>query len=81
MPLRPQRRGDIIEARLQVTMWLTNGTYFLTFSLADPYAETDVQYDMRYDALQFEVSMKEGIFTTSVVDLEGRLVIQNLAVD
>ena len=50
-------------------MWLTNGIYFLTVAIADPYADTNVQYDMIYDAFQFEVRMKEDIFTTSIVNL------------
>jgi lipopolysaccharide transport system ATP-binding protein len=79
-PIRPQKKGRILEAKLGVTMWLTNGTYFLTVGLADPYAETDVQFDLRYDALQFDVGMKDGIFTTSVVDLDPRLEIEELAV-
>ncbi len=64
-----QIRGDLVEARVKVTMWLTNGIYFLTFGVSDPYSETDVQYDLRYDALQFEVSRKSGIFATSLVDM------------
>jgi len=74
----PPRLGDIIEVTLQVTMSLTNGIYFLTFAIADPKAETNVQYDMRYDALQFEVQMRDGIFTTSLVDLYPRIALKTL---
>jgi hypothetical protein len=79
VPMPPQQRGDMLEVRLHVTMWLTNGTYFLTVGVADPNAETDVQYDLHYDALQFEVSIKEGMFTTSVVDLNGRFEVRSLS--
>jgi ABC-type polysaccharide/polyol phosphate transport system ATPase subunit len=74
----PMRRGDLVEFVLEVTMWLTNGIYFLTFGIADPYAENDVQYDLRQDVLQFEVGRKEGIFTTSIVDLEEKFSFRSL---
>lgn len=61
--------GTIIESCCPVTMWLTNGIYFLTVAIADPYVDINVQYDMIYDALQFEVRMQEEIFTTSIVNL------------
>jgi lipopolysaccharide transport system ATP-binding protein len=77
--IRPQKKGSILEARMHATMWLTNGVYFLTVSIADPVADTDVQYDMRYDALQFEVAMKDGIFTTSVVDLDATVEVEEFA--
>ncbi len=69
LPTLAAKRGALVESRCEVTMWLTNGIYFLTVAIADPYAETDVQYDLCYDALQFEVQMKDEIFTTSIVDL------------
>ena len=75
----PQTRGTIIESKLRVKMWLTNGIYFLTTGIADPYAESDVQYDLRHDSFQFEVAIKQGIFTTSIVDLEGELEVRNLS--
>ena len=74
-----QRKGDIIEACMHVTMRLTNGLYFMTFSIGDPDAETDAHYDCRYDGLQFEVRMRDGIFTTSVVDLEPQIKVVTLA--
>jgi len=72
IPIRGYRRGDLVEAAITVTMWLTNGIYFLSFSAADPYAEQDEQYDLRFDALQFEVQMNEKIFTTSIVNLDAQ---------
>jgi ABC-type polysaccharide/polyol phosphate transport system ATPase subunit len=75
----PRKKGDIVEARVVLTMWLTNGIYFLTVGTADPNAESDVQYDLRSDGFQFEVGMKEGIFTTSIVDLcVEKMVIERL---
>lgn len=74
----PRSRGDLVEAKLCVTMWLTNGIYFATFSVADPNAVGDEQYDLRYDGFQFEVANTEGIFTTSVVNLGGKISIEEL---
>jgi ABC-type polysaccharide/polyol phosphate transport system ATPase subunit len=61
--------GSIIETQVYVDMWLTNGEYFLTVAIANPEAEDNVQYDLRFDALQFEIGMRSGIFTASVVNL------------
>ncbi len=74
-----RKKGDLVEARIGLTMWLTNGVYFLTVGTADPNAESDVQYDLHSDGLQFEVGMKDGIFTTSIVDLDvEKMVIEEL---
>jgi len=73
-----RKKSDLVEARLDVSMWLTNGTFFLTVSVADPFAEEDVQYDLLYDGFQFDVQMKEGIFTTSVINLDAKLAITQL---
>src|SRR5258706_3012496 len=66
-------RGEIVEFRLKVTMWLTNGIYFLSYSLGNPDAEVDTKYDMYFDGLQFEISYKETIYATSIVNLDEQL--------
>jgi ABC-type polysaccharide/polyol phosphate transport system ATPase subunit len=63
-------KGGIVETRALVTMWLTNGEYFLSVSIGDPTAESNIQFDMRFDALQFEIRMRTGIHTTSIVNLD-----------
>jgi ABC-type polysaccharide/polyol phosphate transport system ATPase subunit len=78
-PLLPQRVGDILEVTLNVTMSLTNGVYFLTFSIGNQNPVADETYDIRYDGLQFSVSQKQDIFTTSVVDLDPRINTKTLA--
>ena len=72
------KKGTILESTCDVTMWLSNGIYFLSVALANPYAENDVQYDLLYDAYQFEVEMKQGIFTTSVVNLDAQPIARNI---
>jgi ABC-type polysaccharide/polyol phosphate transport system ATPase subunit len=61
--------GEIIETTVSVQMWLTNGIYFLSLSMANPFVDSDVQFDRRVDALQFEIMPRDGIFTISVVNL------------
>ena len=63
------RAGDIVETRSLVNMVLANGTYFLTFAIADALATEDVQLDQIFDAYQFEIELLTGIHTTSIVNL------------
>lgn len=63
-------KGDIIEAQAHVTMWITNGVYFLTIAIADPEAESNLQFDQRFDAIQFEVEYRKEIHTASIVNLD-----------
>ncbi|MCM2313766.1 MAG: ABC transporter ATP-binding protein [Thermoanaerobaculia bacterium] len=78
LPIQGRLRGELVEAVMDVAMWLTNGVYFGSFSVADPHADSDVQYDLRYDAYQFEVANTPGIFTTSMVNLGGRITVEEL---
>jgi hypothetical protein len=73
LPCPPRKKGDIMRVDLQVTMWLTNGTYFLTFNSRDPKADSDAHHDAIFDAYQFEVERKPGIFHASVVDLDASI--------
>jgi ABC-type multidrug transport system ATPase subunit len=73
LPIPPRKKGEIVEAKLSVTMWLTNGVYFLTVNTRDPKTETNVYYDAIFDGFQFEVSRKQEIFHASVVDLNATL--------
>lgn len=63
------RAGDIVETRSLVNMVIANGTYYLTFAIADALAEEDVQLDQIFDAYQFEIEFLSGIHTTSIVNL------------
>lgn len=62
--------GSIIETRVELTMWLTNGTYFLTVAVSDPDATDDVHFDLFYDAMQFDVEPLPKIHATSIVNLD-----------
>jgi ABC-type polysaccharide/polyol phosphate transport system ATPase subunit len=74
LPLRAYRRGDLVETTMAVTMWLANSTCFLSFAVADPYADVDVQYDQRFDALQFDIGRCDKIFEPSIVTLDPQTI-------
>lgn len=63
-------KGDILEAQAHVTMWITNGVYFLSIAIADAEAESNLQFDQRFDAIQFEVEYRKEIHTASLVNLD-----------
>jgi ABC-type polysaccharide/polyol phosphate transport system ATPase subunit len=69
-------QGELLEARVVVTMWLTNGVYFLTVTMAE--GSADVQYDQRIDALQFEIDFRDGISSTSIVNLDETYIMERL---
>jgi lipopolysaccharide transport system ATP-binding protein len=73
--LPPRRRGEIFEARLDVTMWIASGPYFLTTSIT---RSNGVQYDMRYDAMLFEVIGDGTLYTNSKVNLNAIFSIHDL---
>jgi len=59
--------GEVVEARLEVSMWLANGDYFLTVAVADGNSE---KYDLHYDAVHFKVVGTEALYSTSLVNLD-----------
>jgi lipopolysaccharide transport system ATP-binding protein len=73
--LPPRRCGEIFEARLDVTMWIASGPYFLTTSIT---RSNGVQYDMRYDAMLFEVIGDGTLYTNSKVNLNAIFSIHDL---
>jgi len=56
------------------TMWLSAGEYFVTLGAA--HLADGVKIDFAEDAIGFRVIGPEGIFTTSVVNLQTRLTIE-----
>ncbi|HEU4686228.1 MAG TPA: ABC transporter ATP-binding protein [Nitrospira sp.] len=71
----PRMRAEVFEVRLDVTMWLAPGSYFLTAGIT---RANGVQYDLRYDALTFEVSGKLNIYTDSKVNLDAKFSVRGL---
>jgi hypothetical protein len=64
--LPPQKKGQILEIRLNVTMWLTNGTYLLSGGIGGG----EIPFDFLYDAVVFTIPRLPGIQHASVVNLE-----------
>jgi lipopolysaccharide transport system ATP-binding protein len=67
--LRDVQPNQIHDVWLQIRNHLANGHYFLTVAIADAATQ---KYDLRYDLIQFSSIGSEHVFTTSVVNLEGR---------
>ena len=62
----PQKKNDHLDVRLNVTMWLTNGTYLLSGGVGDG----TQPIDFLYDAVLFTIPRLPGIQHASVVNLE-----------
>jgi ABC-type polysaccharide/polyol phosphate transport system ATPase subunit len=67
------RRGDVLTIACDCKMWLASGDFFVTLGVAHLHDGTKI--DFVEDAIQFRVVGAEGIFTTSLVNLESNLVI------
>lgn len=72
--LTPQKRGSIQESRVDITMWLAPGNYFLSFRAGT----IDETYDEIPDAIHFVVAGDCKIIAGSIVNLEAKLSINAL---
>lgn len=64
----PQKKGDVLEGRLNVRMWLTNGNYLLGVGVGCG----DTVFDYLYDAYLFTIPNLPFIHHASVVNLEPK---------
>jgi lipopolysaccharide transport system ATP-binding protein len=71
----PRKRAVLFEIRLNVTMWMAPGSYFLTAALT---RNNGVPYDLRYDAVLFEVNGGGKMYTDSKVNLEAKFSVREL---
>ncbi len=62
----PQKKNGVLEARLNVTMWLTNGNYLLGVGVG----RGEKVFDYLYDVLLFTIPNMPYIHHASVVNLE-----------
>lgn len=72
---QPLKSGDLLEARVDLSMWLANGDYFVNLGVG--YQVKDEMVDFIDDALHFKVVGPHGFFDASVVNLDANL---NIAV-
>jgi lipopolysaccharide transport system ATP-binding protein len=62
------KRDDLFMVRMNVTMWLAPGLYFLTAGIS---RSNGLQYDLRYDALMFKVAGNLHLYSDSKVNLNA----------
>ncbi len=67
------KKGQVLELRLNVTMWLTNGTYLLSGGIGNG----ETPFDFLYDAVEFVIPRLPGIQHASVVNLEPKFEFSN----
>jgi lipopolysaccharide transport system ATP-binding protein len=68
--IQPHRKGDILEGRIDITMWLTNGEFFLSAGVGNRKAKS---FDFRYDGLLFSVPRHPLLHTYSIINLQPAL--------
>lgn len=69
--VRAHKKGELLEGIVEVTMWLTNGEYFLTAAISCR-QEAKV-FDVRNDGLLFSVPGHPMVYPYSIVNLQPRL--------
>ena len=80
--LRPHEAGEILVGQLDVTMWLTNGDYFLSATIgATPDGREAYPIDFRYDALLFSIALLSEIQHASVVNLQHKFTWTDFSLD
>jgi lipopolysaccharide transport system ATP-binding protein len=67
------KRGQIINIVFELDIWLAAGDYVLLLANA---GEDDVQYDCIQSAMQFTVIGTQNLFTTSIVNLCPKVMLQ-----
>jgi lipopolysaccharide transport system ATP-binding protein len=76
--IRPHRKGEILAGRVEVTMWLTNGEYFLSAGIGSRRAQA---FDFSYDGLLFSIYRHPLQHTTSLVNLQPALSHHTIAIE
>jgi len=63
------QEGDVISCKVMLSMWLSDGDYFLTLGIAED--GDGKKIDFIDDAIHFRVTGPDGFFSTSVVNLDA----------
>ncbi len=66
----PHKKGEVLRGILEVTMWLTNGEYFLSAGIGNRDAKN---FDFRYDGLLFSIPRHPLLHTYSLINLQPQL--------
>jgi lipopolysaccharide transport system ATP-binding protein len=75
--VRPHKRGELLEGIVEVTMWLTNGEYFLSAGIGNRNSVKII--DLRHDGLLFTVPRHPLLFHYSLVNLQPVISYDTLA--
>lgn len=71
--LPPRAPGDTLVVELDLTLWLTNGPFFLGGGVGSTHDGVDAYaIDYCHDAIQFDIPRLDGLQHSSVVNLEAR---------
>lgn len=73
--IRPHKKGEILEGKMEVTMWLTNGEYFLSAGIGSREAKS---FDFRYDGLLFSIPRHPLLHNDSLINLQPVISYQTL---
>lgn len=77
--VRPHKKGELLEGIVEVTMWLTNGEYFLTAAISRRH-DAKV-FDVRNDGLLFSVPGLPMVYPYTLVNLQPRLFYNTIAAE
>ena len=77
--IRPHKKGEILEGTVEVTMWLTNGEYFLSAGIG--YRSSVNIIDLRHDGLLFSVPNHPLLYPVSIINLQPVLSCQTITVE
>ena len=74
--IRPHKKGEILKAAMEITLWLTNGEYFLTAGIGNTRGKS---FDYRFDGLLFSIPRHPMLHHYSLINLQPKLSHQTLA--
>ncbi len=75
--IQPHKKGEILEGKIEVTMWLTNGEYFLSAGIGNL---NGTAFDYRVDGLMFSVPRHPLLHNYSLINLQPVISYQTLPV-
>ena len=76
--IRPHKKGEVLEGIIEVTMWLTNGEYFLSAGIG---RRREIKIiDLRHDGLLFSIPNNLLQYPVSIINLQPIISYNTLSV-
>jgi len=72
--IKPQKKGNVVEGRVDLRMWLAPGDYFLTFRAANK----EEDFDELPDRIHFVVVGEGVALRRSIVNLQPKVTVKNI---